>query len=216
MGREWPPPPPARCPWATPLPRPKPRPERAPKAALALGIGLLAAVAYAAFADGAIKVTDGSDVQIGLAVLGIGTLAALAAGWGLHARSRAGGWLGVGLLAAFGAWCALSISWSIAPDESWIEANRAWGYALATGLALVLGASLARAPEKAALAFTRPGHRGGRLRAGRQGGAVAARSRRRDLASALPGGLLERAGPVLRAGGAAGAAPGRRRAQAAT
>ena len=112
------------------------------------------AVAYAAFTNGAIKVTDGSDVQIGLALLGIFTLAALAAGWGLHGRAGAKAWIGIGLLAAFGAWCALSISWSISPDESWIEANRAWGYALAAGLAVVLGASLARAPEKTALAFT--------------------------------------------------------------
>ena len=128
--------------------------ERTPRAVWALGAGLLAAMAYAAFTNGAIKVTDGSDVQIGLALLGIGTLAALAAGWGLVARARPGAWIGIGLLVAFGAWCALSISWSISPDESWIEANRAWGYALAAGLAVVLGASLARAPEKTAVAFT--------------------------------------------------------------
>lgn len=129
-------------------------PERVPWAPTALGIGLLAVLAWATFSNGAIRVSDGAEVEIGLALLGIGTLAAFGAGWGLHARARAGGWLGVGFLVAFAAWCALSISWSISPDESWIEANRAMGYALAAGLALVLGASLARAPEKAALAFT--------------------------------------------------------------
>jgi len=120
---------------------------------VALGVGLLAAAAYAAVVNGAIKVTDGSDLEIGLALLGITTLVALAAGWGLRARALPGGWLGVGLLAAFGAWCALSISWSISPDESWIEANRAWAYALAAALAVVLGASLPRAPEKAAVGY---------------------------------------------------------------
>ena len=121
-------------------------------------------------------------------------------------------WIGVGLLVAFGAWCALSISWSISPDESWIEANRAWGYALAAGLAVVLGASLARAPEKTALAFTGLATvvaayaLGGKVLPGR------VRPRGRDLAPARAGGLLERARPVLRAGGAAGAAPGGRRA----
>jgi len=137
----------------SPSPDAEHRPERTPRAALALGIGLLLAVAFAAAFNGAIRVSDGSDLQVGLALLGVGTLAALAAGWGLRARSHAGGWAGVALLAVYGVWCALSISWSIAPDESWIEANRAWGYALAAGLAVVLGASLARAPAKLSVAY---------------------------------------------------------------
>ena len=58
----------------------------------------------------------------------------------------------------------------------------------------------------------RAGHGGGRLRAGRQAGAGRVRPRGRDLAPARADRLLERAGPVLRAGGAAGAAPGGRRA----
>jgi len=128
-------------------------PQRPPRAALALGIGLLVAVAFAAAFNGAIRVTDASDLQVGLALVGIGTLAALVAGRGLRSSAHAGGWAGVALLAVYGAWCALSISWSIAPDESWIEANRAWGYALAAGLAVVLGASLGRAPERLAVAY---------------------------------------------------------------
>nr|MDQ3586945.1 O-antigen ligase family protein [Actinomycetota bacterium] len=129
------------------------RPERTPRAARLLGTGLLVAVAFAAAFNGAIRVSDGSDLQVGLALLGLGALASLVADRGLRSSSHAGGWAGVALLAAYGAWCALSITWSIASDESWIEANRAWGYALAAGLAVVLGASLARAPEKLAVVY---------------------------------------------------------------
>jgi hypothetical protein len=131
----------------------EPRSERSPRAAWVLGVALLAATAFAAFSDGAIRVTDGSDLEVGLALIGVGTLVAIVAGWGLHARARPGAWAGIALLVAFGAWCALSISWSISPDESWIEANRAWGYALVAGLGVALGASLENALEKVALAF---------------------------------------------------------------
>ena len=131
----------------------EPRSQRSPRAAWALGLGLLIATAFAAVSDGAIRVTDGSDLEIGLALLGIGTLVAVVAGWGLHGRAHPGAWPGIALLVAFGAWCALSISWSISPDESWVEANRAWGYALVGGLGIALGASLDHAVEKVALAF---------------------------------------------------------------
>jgi tetratricopeptide (TPR) repeat protein len=127
-----------------------PRPGPAPAL---LGAGLLVAVTFAAVMDGATRLTDGSDLQIGLALLGLATLATLASRRGLQARALPKARAGIVLLALFGAWCALSISWSIAPDESWIEANRAFAYALVAGLALVLGASLARAPRRAAVAY---------------------------------------------------------------
>jgi O-Antigen ligase/Tetratricopeptide repeat len=139
------------APWSEPADTSRGR--RSPRAAWLLGLGLLAATAFAAVSDGAIRVTDGSDLEIGLALLGIGALVAAVAGWGLHGRARAGAWPGVALLVAFGAWCALSITWSISPDDSWVEANRTWGYALVAGLGIVLGASLENALEKVAIGF---------------------------------------------------------------
>ena len=74
--------------------------------------------------------------------------------------------LGGALLVAFAGWAALSITWSVAPDESWLEANRALAYALVAGLGIVLGSSLPRAAERVALALLAAATRGGRLRAG--------------------------------------------------
>src|SRR5439155_8704184 len=48
--------------------------------------------------------------------------------------------------------CALTMLWSVAPDDSWLEANRSLAYALAVLLALGAGAS-ARAIERIALGW---------------------------------------------------------------
>ena len=60
---------------------------------------------------------------------------------------------GLALLAGFAAWSGLSIAWSIAPDQSWLELNRALAYGLVAALALVLGSSLPRAAERVALGY---------------------------------------------------------------
>ncbi len=79
----------------------------------------------------------------------------------------AAGW-GVALLVAFAGWAALSITWSIAPDESWLEANRALAYALVAGLGIVLGSSLPRAAERVGAGPA--GHRHRDRRSTRSGG----------------------------------------------
>ncbi len=123
-----------------------------PSAAL-LGLALLVAVLYAAFAHGSIGIPEESRLQVGVAVISLATLAGLLYGSGLRlAASPAAGW-GVALLVAFAGWAALSITWSVAPDESWLEANRALTYALVAGLGIVLGSSLPRAAERVALAL---------------------------------------------------------------
>jgi O-antigen ligase len=68
-------------------------------------------------------------------------------------RAPAPGLVGLGLLVLFAAWSALSIDWSVAPDLSWIQFNRWAAYALVAALALVLGSSMRRAPQRTALAF---------------------------------------------------------------
>ncbi len=120
---------------------------------LALGVALAVAVLYAMFASGAIGIPEESRLQVGLAALAFAALAALLYGRGLRVAGARLAVPGIALLAGFAAWSGLSITWSVAPDESWLELNRAISYALVAGLALVLGSSLPRAAERTALAY---------------------------------------------------------------
>lgn len=119
----------------------------------ALGAALGVAVLYAAFAGGAVGLPAESRLQVGIAAIAMVAVAGLLFGRGLAARLPARARLGLGLLVAFAAWVGLSIAWSIAPDESWAQLNRAISYALVAGLGLVLGASLPRSAERVALGF---------------------------------------------------------------
>jgi len=111
------------------------------------------AVLYAMFAEGAIGIPEESVVQIGVAAIALVTLAALLFGRGLRASPAPMALAGLAMLAGFAAWSGLSIAWSIAPDQSWLELNRALAYGLVAALALVLGSSLPRAAERVALGY---------------------------------------------------------------
>ncbi len=111
------------------------------------------AVVYAAFANGSIGIPEESWLQAGVALVCLGTLAVLLYGSGLRADAGPAARWGIGLLVGFAAWAALSITWSVAPDASWLNANRALAYALVAGLGIVLGSSVPRAAERVALAL---------------------------------------------------------------
>src|SRR5947207_12724207 len=107
--------------------RPAPVGDRAATVVLAV---LVAACAYAAFARGAIDLRAEARVQALLALTGL-AVAALALGAGrLVPRTGRAGWTAVAALAGFAAWCGLSLAWSVTPDLSWAETNRAIAYAL--------------------------------------------------------------------------------------
>jgi hypothetical protein len=114
---------------------------------------LLAVLLYAAFAGGAAGLAAQARVQTAIALI-----AALAAGAWLwtgtlsFAASRRAT-VGLGLLAAFAGWCAISLAWSIAPDQTWAEFNRALTYVIVLGVAIAAGASSARAVELLARGF---------------------------------------------------------------
>src|SRR3954453_9144267 len=118
---------------------------------LLLGGALAIAAVYAAFANGAIGIPDETRLQVGVAGAAILTIATLLFGRSLKATAGPSAYAGLALLGAFAAWCAISLIWSIEPDESWLEFNRAFSYALLAGLGLVLGASLPRAAQRAGL-----------------------------------------------------------------
>ena len=128
-------------------------PWREERSSVALGVALGIALLYAMFAEGAIGLPQESALQIGVAAIALVTLAVLLFGRGLRASAAPMALVGLALLASFAAWSALSISWSISPDQSWLEANRALAYGVVAALALVLGSSLPRAAERAALGY---------------------------------------------------------------
>src|SRR3954454_16858969 len=104
-----------------------------------LGAALAIAGVYAAFANGAIGIPDETRLQVGVAGAAILTIATLLVRRSLQAMAGPSAYAGLALLGTFAGWCAISLIWSIEPDESWLEVNRAFFYALLAGLRPVLG-----------------------------------------------------------------------------
>src|SRR5680860_748311 len=148
---------------------------RESRSPVVLGLALGVAVLYAMFAEGAIGIPQESLLQIGVAAIALATLAVLLFGRGLRASAAPMALAGLAMLAGFAAWSGLSIAWSISPDQSWLELNRALAYGLVAALALVLGSSLPRAAARGA---ARAGGDGGPDRCGRTRPPEAARGRR--------------------------------------
>jgi hypothetical protein len=109
---------------------------RSGAASLALGAAL-AAVAFGA--KGGSEVTRAATVEVGLLVAG-GLVAAAAIAWGRPGRLDGG--LAVALFALLAVLTALSVGWSVAPELTWLEANRTLAY-LAVFAAAVGAARLA-------------------------------------------------------------------------
>ncbi len=118
------------------------------RARLTLLAALLAALLYAAFAAGAARQPGEAWFEIAAAVLALAATASALLGGPISARAPRGAWWGVVLLALFVAWSGLTLAWSIAPDRTWEELNRAVSYALVAGLGVLVGASVPRAVER--------------------------------------------------------------------
>jgi hypothetical protein len=103
-----------------------PIPRRGSGAAIAGGIALvLAGTAFVA--DGGLRLERTTYVEVALMLLG----AVLCAAALLVPRARAErlhGGLTLGAVALLAAYTALSVLWSLAPSDSWIEANRTFSY----------------------------------------------------------------------------------------
>jgi hypothetical protein len=105
---------------------------------------LLALVLYAAFSHGAV----GSPAEARLQVVLAAVAAAAGAAWLWSGTLRLSAprlaLAGVGLLGAFAVWSGVTLLWSVAPDNTWSELNRALSYVIALVLAVALGASSER------------------------------------------------------------------------
>jgi hypothetical protein len=121
-----------------------PRAAPGPWAPAMLVGALLVTCLYAAFAHGAVSSPDEERVQLGRAVVAL--LAAAVWCWQGAPVPDAPGLVraGLGSLIAFAAWSGVSVLWSVAPDRTWTECNRAITDCLVLVLALAVGASLRR------------------------------------------------------------------------
>ncbi len=116
-------------------------PHRSARAPIALTGALLAIILYAAFAHGAISTSTDARIQVAVAFVAI--LAGAVGLWSgtLSFSAPRLALAGIGLLALFAAWSGVTVLWSVAPDQTWIELNRAITYVIVLCLAIALGAS---------------------------------------------------------------------------
>ncbi len=123
---------------------------RETSAATALLSALLVLVLYAAFDHGAASVAAGARIQSVVAAIAAVACGGLLWTGTLRFAAPRAAVVGIGLLAAFACWSGITVAWSVAPDQTWLELNRAITYVLVLALAVVVGASHRRALELAA------------------------------------------------------------------
>jgi hypothetical protein len=114
---------------------------------------LLVVVLYAAFEHGAVALPAGARVQVVIAALA----AAAGAAWLWTGTPRLAAprlaVAGTALLVVFACWTGITLLWSVAPNQTWIELNRAISYLLTLCLSIALGVSYARAIRHLATGF---------------------------------------------------------------
>lgn len=108
-----------------------------------IGAGVLAIILYAALAHGAVSRADETRTELFVAgAAAVGLLGLLWTGT-LRLRSSRVAWAGVALLVAFACWSGVTLLWSVAPDETWMEVNRVITYAMVLALGMAVGSSYA-------------------------------------------------------------------------
>ncbi len=115
--------------------------EESSRAGVALFAVLVLLVLYAAFDHGADSLAAGARLQVAIAAVATAA-AATYLWWGtLRFSAPRLAMLGVLSLGAFAVWSGVTLLWSIAPDQTWTELNRALTYEVVLVLALLAGAS---------------------------------------------------------------------------
>ncbi len=123
------------------------------RAPWALLVAFCACLLYACFASGASELPAQSWTQLALALIATTAVAAWLYGNGLTLRVSRTGAVGMIGIAAFAAWAAISIAYSVAPDRSWAEANTVLSYGVTALIGALLGSSLPRAAERVGIAI---------------------------------------------------------------
>lgn len=139
------------APRATGALRPRPGPD--PGHGGALLLALVLASAYAAFAHGAVGLPEETRLQAGLALGALAAATAWIGGGGIRLRAPALTWAGIALLLAFAVWSAITLAWSVTPDRTWLEVNRALAYVLVLVLAVAAVSSAPRALQRIAAGY---------------------------------------------------------------
>ncbi len=121
--------------------------ETSSRAATLLVGALSLLLLYTAFDHGATSVAAQARVQTALSAMAVAAAVAWIWSGALRFSARPTAVAGLLSLAAFALWSGVSVLWTIAPDQTWLELNRALTYVLALGLALVVGASHRRSME---------------------------------------------------------------------
>jgi hypothetical protein len=106
--------------------RPRPAPRGHAGTAIAGSVALLLAV-VAFVADGGLRLERTTYVEVALMLLGAGLCAAALVVPHTRAQKLHGG-LTLAAVALLAAYTAVSVIWSLAPSDSWIEANRTFSY----------------------------------------------------------------------------------------
>jgi hypothetical protein len=110
----------------------------------AICAGLLIVILYAAFAHGGVALADATRVELGVAVVGAAAGAVLLWTGALLPSVPALATAGAVLLGLFACWDGVTLAWSVAPNQTWIELNRVIAYVTVLVVAIATGAAAAR------------------------------------------------------------------------
>ena len=126
---------------------------RSERFSTALAVSLLLVILYAVFSHGA--VSRGTEARLQVAIDAIAAIAGAAWLWSgaLNVRASRAAIAGIASLSLFTLWSGVTLAWSVAPEQTWLELNRAIAYVLVLGLGVALGSSTRRAYQLLADGF---------------------------------------------------------------
>ena len=107
----------------------------------AVAVALLFLVLYAAFDHGAVALSVDARLEVGVAVIALFAASAWLVSGTIRVSASRAAVAGAALLAVFACWCGVTVVWSVAPDQTWIELNRAIAYVLVLCVGIAVGAS---------------------------------------------------------------------------
>src|SRR5437763_9039655 len=114
---------------------------------VSIGVALLAVILYAAFAHGGASASTDTRIELAITAISVAALVPLLWTGRLRLAAPRTAAVAVGLLGAFAIWSGITVLWSVAPNQTWIEVNHVITYLLVLGLAMAIGSTYSRAIE---------------------------------------------------------------------